>query len=56
MLHHIELYVSNLNQSRTFYDFLLPRLDYELYQDWEQGFSYKKVMAISSLCKQRIRF
>lgn len=42
MLHHLEIYVSNLAQSWDFYDFLLPHLGYELYQDWERGFSYKK--------------
>ncbi|MGT2895755.1 VOC family protein [Streptococcus entericus] len=42
MLHHIELYVSNLARSRAFYDILLPRLGYTLYQEWVQGFSMKK--------------
>ncbi|MGT2935142.1 VOC family protein [Streptococcus castoreus] len=42
MLHHIEIYVSNLAKSRTFYHFLLPKLGYHLYQDWAQGFSFKK--------------
>lgn len=42
MLHHVEIYVSNLSQSRTFYNFLLPELGYSLYQEWPQGFSYKK--------------
>lgn len=42
MLHHIELYVSDLAKSRDFYTFLLSRLGYTLYQDWEQGFSMKK--------------
>lgn len=41
MLHHIELYVSDLQKSRGFYEFLLLRLGYELYQDWPQGFSMK---------------
>lgn len=42
MLHHIELYVSHLARSRAFYDFLLSRLGYAVYQEWEQGFSMKK--------------
>lgn len=42
MIHHIEIYVSDLESSRAFYEFLLPRLGYELYQDWPQGFSMKK--------------
>lgn len=41
MIHHIELYVSDLAKSRAFYEFLLPRLGYELYQDWSDGFSMK---------------
>lgn len=41
MLHHVEMNVSNLQQSRAFYDFLLPMLGYELYQQWDKGFSYK---------------
>lgn len=42
MLHHVEIYVSNLETSRTFYDFLLTKLGYSLYQEWEEGLSYKK--------------
>lgn len=41
MLHHIELYVSNLNLSRSFWSWLLSHMGYELFQDWPQGFSYK---------------
>lgn len=41
MLHHVEMNVSNLQSSRVFYDFLLPKLGYELYQQWEKGVSYK---------------
>lgn len=35
MLHHVEIYVSNLETSRAFYDFLLTKLGYSLYQEWE---------------------
>ncbi|MGT2866086.1 VOC family protein [Streptococcus fryi] len=42
MLHHVEIYVSDLAKSRAFYDFLLTKLGYELYQEWEFGFSYQK--------------
>lgn len=42
MLHHVEIYVSNLKTSRAFYDFLLTKLGYSLYQEWEEGLSYKK--------------
>ncbi|MDG4498969.1 hypothetical protein NWE22_08260 [Streptococcus parasuis] len=42
MLHHVEIYVSNLETSRAFYDFLLTKLGYSLYQEWEDGLSFKK--------------
>jgi len=41
MIHHIEIYVSNLKNSKTFWTFLLSQLEYELFQEWDQGFSYK---------------
>lgn len=41
MIHHIEIYVSDLMQSREFYDFFLTELNFTLYQDWAQGFSYR---------------
>ncbi|MDG4513370.1 VOC family protein [Streptococcus suis] len=42
MLHHVEIYVSDLAISRAFYDFLLTGLGYELYQEWEDGVSFRK--------------
>lgn len=42
MLNHIEIYVSDLAASRRFYEFLLGNLGYEIYQDWEDGFSFLK--------------
>ncbi|WP_341932217.1 VOC family protein [Streptococcus pluranimalium] len=42
MLHHVEIYVSDLARSRAFYEYLLPQFGYDLYQDWAQGFSMKK--------------
>lgn len=39
---HIEIYVSNLSASRKFYDWLLPILGFELFQEWATGFSYQK--------------
>lgn len=42
MIHPIEMYVSNLKTSRKFYSFLLEALGYELFQEWEEGFSYKR--------------
>lgn len=41
MLHHIEIYVSDLEASRRFYEHFLGRLGYQLYQDWKEGFSLK---------------
>ncbi len=41
MLHHIEIYVRDLKRTRKFYDFLLPKLGYSIYQEWDFGFSYK---------------
>ncbi len=41
MLHHVEIYVRNLAKTREFYDYLLPKLGYQLYQEWQSGFSYK---------------
>lgn len=40
-IHHIEFYVKDLAVSRTFYQSLLGKLSYQLYQEWEQGFSFK---------------
>ncbi len=41
MLHHIEIYVRDLIKTREFYDFILPKLGYTIYQEWDKGFSYK---------------
>ncbi len=41
MIHHIELYVSNLKKSTEFWGWLLEELGYELYQKWESGRSWK---------------
>ncbi len=41
-MHHIEIYVSDLKRSRDFYGWLLPELGYLLFQEWENGFSYRK--------------
>ncbi|WP_239734308.1 VOC family protein [Mammaliicoccus sp. G-M28] len=40
-MHHIEIYVEDINKTRNFYEWLLPELGYKLYQDWENGFSFK---------------
>jgi catechol 2,3-dioxygenase-like lactoylglutathione lyase family enzyme len=40
-LHHVEIYVSNLKASRLFWSWLLEKLGYQLFQEWDEGFSYK---------------
>ena len=41
MLHHIEIYVSNLNESRTFWSGILSILSYKMSDQWEDGFTLK---------------
>ncbi|MGM0845198.1 MAG: VOC family protein [Bacillota bacterium] len=40
MLHHIEIYVSNLNKTVEFWDWLLKELGYQTFQEWESGRSW----------------
>ena len=39
-LHHVELYVRDLEISREFWAWLLQRMGYQLFQSWELGCSY----------------
>ncbi|MBC1515661.1 VOC family protein [Listeria immobilis] len=41
MLHHVEFNVTDIEKSRLFWSELLELLSYELYQTWNEGFSYK---------------
>lgn len=41
MLHHLEIYVSNLKNTTEFWDWLLMELGYEPYQKWDSGISWK---------------
>ncbi|MFJ5758769.1 VOC family protein [Neobacillus sp. NPDC093182] len=41
MLHHVEIYVSNLDKSVEFWNWLLTELGYEQYQKWDLGISWK---------------
>jgi catechol 2,3-dioxygenase-like lactoylglutathione lyase family enzyme len=41
MLHHIEIYVSDLPKTITFWDWLFTELNYEKYQKWDNGISWK---------------
>ncbi|MEI5909325.1 VOC family protein [Bacillus spongiae] len=40
LIHHIEIYVSNLKNSVAFWGWLLEELGYEPYQKWEIGQSW----------------
>ena len=41
LIHHIELYVSDLNKSIDFWGWLLEELGYSPFQVWESGRSWK---------------
>lgn len=41
MIHHLEIYVSNLEESTIFWGWLLSELGYTPYQKWDKGQSYK---------------
>jgi catechol 2,3-dioxygenase-like lactoylglutathione lyase family enzyme len=42
MLHHVEINVSNIEECYRFYSWLLPELGFDIYQQWEKGFSFKE--------------
>jgi catechol 2,3-dioxygenase-like lactoylglutathione lyase family enzyme len=41
MLHHIEIYVSNLSKTNDFWEWFLSDLGYVQYQKWDHGISWK---------------
>ncbi|WP_158055680.1 VOC family protein [Halorussus halophilus] len=41
LLHHVELYASDFEESMTFWEWFLGELGYEVYQDWDDGRSWK---------------
>jgi catechol 2,3-dioxygenase-like lactoylglutathione lyase family enzyme len=41
LLHHVEIYVSDLQKSRDFWDWQLTHLGYSLYSEWAQGVSWR---------------
>ncbi|MFD1388267.1 VOC family protein [Oceanobacillus oncorhynchi subsp. oncorhynchi] len=41
LIHHIEIYVSNLNKTIHFWDWFLSELGYTPFQKWEGGQSWK---------------
>lgn len=40
-IHHLELWVSNLQRTVKFWNWILEYLGYEKYQDWGKGVSWK---------------
>lgn len=40
-INHIELYVSDLERSAAFWSLVLESLGYTIYQQWEQGKSWR---------------
>lgn len=41
MLHHIEIYVSDLERSTEFWGWFLSKLNYKMYQKWDKGISWR---------------
>lgn len=41
LLHHVEINVSDLQEAREFYNEFFEKLGYNLFQEWEKGFSMK---------------
>lgn len=41
MMHHIELYVSDLKASARFWGWFLGELGYREFQNWDSGISWK---------------
>lgn len=41
MIHHLEMYVSDLKKSLSFWDWFLIKMGYEEYQKWNDGKSFK---------------
>ncbi|GAB0169376.1 VOC family protein [Lysinibacillus sp. CTST325] len=41
LIHHIEIYVSDLKNSVSFWGWLLEELGYEPFQEWDRGQSWK---------------
>jgi catechol 2,3-dioxygenase-like lactoylglutathione lyase family enzyme len=39
--HHVEINVSHLKTTKDFWGWLMPELGFSLYQEWDQGVSFK---------------
>lgn len=42
MLHHVEVNVSNLEKTKMFWGWIMPKLGYEIFQQWKSGISWKQ--------------
>jgi catechol 2,3-dioxygenase-like lactoylglutathione lyase family enzyme len=42
MLHHIEIYVSDLKKTIDFWDWFFKEIRYEVFQKWDNGISWKQ--------------
>lgn len=40
LIHHVEIYVSNLEKTKEFWGWLLGKFGYKVYQKWDKGISY----------------
>ncbi|MCJ2147860.1 MULTISPECIES: VOC family protein [Bacillus] len=56
MIHHIELYVSELEASKRFWGWFLGELGYEVFQQWEDGISWKANGAYLVLVQAKEQF
>lgn len=41
-LHHVELYVGDVERALRFWAWLLGELGYEPFQEWDEGFSWRR--------------
>ncbi len=41
LIHHIEIYVSDIEKSKKFWEWFLIQLGYKIYQNWNEGFSLR---------------
>jgi catechol 2,3-dioxygenase-like lactoylglutathione lyase family enzyme len=39
--HHVEINVHNLSRTKAFYGWLMDELGYDVFQEWDNGISYK---------------
>ncbi len=56
LLHHVEVYVSDLSRSSEFWGWFLEELGYEPYQDWEDGKSWRSGDTYLVFVQTRERF